>query len=553
MKAARKAAAVYGGVLLMLWCGAVQGRSASAVLGPSSTLFGMGEQAEVASPSANTPASTRLPSLMPFDVGGYAESDQGANAYTIPWLPPASNRMQQGFVRIINRSGQAGSVNIAAIDDTGRRYGPVALRLESHASVHFNSQDLEQGNAGKGLARGIGNGSGGWRLELTSPLVIDGGSYIRTPDGFVAPMHDVARELPTGSKQWDVPIANPGKNRNQRSTLRLVNAGTGRAQVEISATDDRGRPAREGKVRMNLAAGAARTVTVQDLEGGASGLSGRLGSGTGKWRLMVKADQPLLVMSLLQLPTGHVTNLSRGFNSSAPATPPAAKGPDLIVASVGLSPRSPYVGDDVTASATIRNDGDASSAATTVQFYSSLDATISRDDVLAGKVQLASLPAGGSRTVTLGTTIIGPAGTFYGGACVDVVEGETDTSNNCSKGLKITSRTPTLTAPRLSGRRFDCTRGSYSGYSGTLCKWEVTWSAVRRATGYEVYTEARNAGGPWDFADSDSGDFLQYGTLPGVRAPMYLQGLGRIDYRVKVRAQPGGPWSAWKVILGTSS
>ena len=37
-----------------------------------------------------------------------------------------------------------------------------------------------------------------------------------------------------------------------------------------------------------------------------------LGDGKGKWRLFIEADQDIQAMSLLESPTGHVTNLSAG-------------------------------------------------------------------------------------------------------------------------------------------------------------------------------------------------------------------------------------------------
>ena len=48
---------------------------------------------------------------------------------------------------------------------------------------------------------------------------------------------------------------------------------------------------------------------LEDGEGG--GWSGSLGNGAGKWQLSVSADQPVIVMSLLEsIDTGHLTNLS---------------------------------------------------------------------------------------------------------------------------------------------------------------------------------------------------------------------------------------------------
>ena len=47
-----------------------------------------------------------------------------------------------------------------------------------------------------------------------------------------------------------------------------------------------------------------------ELEAGGDGFEGELSDGTGKWRLWVTADNPLLVASLLDTPTGHLANLS---------------------------------------------------------------------------------------------------------------------------------------------------------------------------------------------------------------------------------------------------
>ena len=41
-----------------------------------------------------------------------------------------------------------------------------------------------------------------------------------------------------------------------------------------------------------------------------SDLSGALGDGAGKWRLAVRSDQVIQVMSLVSSPAGHLNNLS---------------------------------------------------------------------------------------------------------------------------------------------------------------------------------------------------------------------------------------------------
>ena len=108
---------------------------------------------------------------------------------TLPLFKAADAMGQQGFARIINRSGRAGQVRIHAIDDTGRRFGPVELSLAAMQTRHFNSENLEEGDTSKGLSDGVGNGSGDWRLELSTELDIKLLAYIRTEDGFLTSIH----------------------------------------------------------------------------------------------------------------------------------------------------------------------------------------------------------------------------------------------------------------------------------------------------------------------------------------------------------------------------
>ena len=223
----------------------------------------------------------------------------------------ASNPTQQGFVRIINRSAESGTVRIHAVDDSGRRAGPVTLSMSAKATTHFNSGDLENGNRDKGLSGRTGGSAGDWRLQLETDLDIEALAYIRTTDGFLTSMHDsVPGERSESGFLYLVPIFNPGSNNNQRSSLRLVNPGGEDAQVVIAGLDDRGRPPPNGDVRLTLPASEARTIRAQEMEEGGAGFNGRFGDGGGKWQLTVSADRPIQVMSLLQSPTGNLTNLS---------------------------------------------------------------------------------------------------------------------------------------------------------------------------------------------------------------------------------------------------
>ena len=229
------------------------------------------------------------------------------NTHTLPYVLSASNGAQTGFVRIVNQSDQAGTVRITAIDDTGERFGPINLSLDANEAVNFNSHDLEQGNASKGLSGGAGDGGGSWRLVLETALNITPLAYIRTADGFVTSMHDVA---PVSGMDHSVLFFNPGSNTRQISRLRIFNPGTTTAEVTITGRDDAGGDAPGGAVRLILSARSARTLTAQSLEAGGDGFDGRLGNGAGKWRLSVTSNVAIQVMSLLASPTGHISNLS---------------------------------------------------------------------------------------------------------------------------------------------------------------------------------------------------------------------------------------------------
>ena len=99
-------------------------------------------------------------------------------------------------------------------------------------------------------------------------------------------------------------------------------------------------------------------------------------------------------------------------------------------------------------SARLENEGDGDSAATTVRFYHSTDDTITSADTEVGTVALEALAVGAivhKRVEEL--TAPASAGSYYYGACVDAVAGETDTTNNCTKAstLEIPEPAPNLT------------------------------------------------------------------------------------------------------------
>ena len=250
------------------------------------------------------------------------KDDMAGAVHHVPLFLPASDPLgRQSFARIVNHSAEDGAVRIDAFDDKGSAYGPLTLTIEANETVHINSGDLEDGNVDKGLDGATGRGEGRWRLELTSPPDIEVLAYMRTEDGFVTSMHDVAPHTGNG---YHVAVFNPGRNASQVSHLRLINRGAETAEVIIEGFDGRG--ASPGtQVRLSVPARGARELTARELESdeargeAAQDIDGALGEGAGKWRLVVTSDRPIEVMSLLASPTGHLTNLSTAPGRMEPA------------------------------------------------------------------------------------------------------------------------------------------------------------------------------------------------------------------------------------------
>lgn len=252
-------------------------------------------------------------------VSSYTRSDTGSytlfvdlqrevrTTHLMPLFPADSDGRQQGFVRIANRSRTEGSVQLTAIDDAGTAREPIMLAMDGRQTLHFNSQDLEQGNPDKGLGDGIGKGVGDWRLELVSSLDLSPQAYARTDDGVIASLHGLA-----GGKADEhyVSFFNSASNTRSRSVLRLINPNDRRVAVTIDGRDDRGRAAPGGRISLRLAPRASMWIGAQQLEAGDDAFNGRFGDGDGKWQLFIAANAEIQAMSLIETADGRLSDVS---------------------------------------------------------------------------------------------------------------------------------------------------------------------------------------------------------------------------------------------------
>ena len=147
------------------------------------------------------------------------------------------------------------------------------------------------------------------------------------------------------------------------------------------------------------------------------------------------------------------SNTSNNCSSAVTVTVTVSAAPDLVVESPSVSDSSPDAGATFTLSATVRNQGDGSSGATTLRYYRSTDATITTRDTQVGTDAVGALSASGTSDESIVLTAPGSAGTYYYGACVESVTGESDTTNNCSSAVTVTV---TVSGPALTASITTC-------------------------------------------------------------------------------------------------
>ena len=221
-------------------------------------------------------------------------------------------------------------------------------------------------------------------------------------------------------------------------------------------------------------------------------------------------------------------------------------GPDLIVESPSVSDSSPDAGAYFTLSATVRNQGGSRSAFTTLHYYLSTDETISTSDTEVTTDFVSRLDASEAGDESARIRAPSSAGTYYYGACVESVTGESDTGNNCSTAVIVTvggtsppppppptptpsgppgrPAAPTVTASTLNSLNLRWTAPTnpgpaisdydvqYRKAGGNFTDWPHTGTGTTTTiTGlaanarYEVQVRARNDQGVGNWSPSGSG------------------------------------------------
>ena len=87
--------------------------------------------------------------------------------------------------------------------------------------------------------------------------------------------------------------------------------------------------------------------------------------------------------------------------------------------------------------ATVQNQGTEESPELVLSYYRSSNATISTQDTQVGTDAVSSLDASSIRNESIRLTAPSTPGTYYYGACVASISGESDTPSSCSTGVSV--------------------------------------------------------------------------------------------------------------------
>ena len=267
-----------------------------------------------------------------------------ADAHLVPFFAHAGDSARSGILRIVNPNDEAGEAGVTAIDDGGLRLGPVTIAVDANRAVHFDSDDLENGNAEIGLSEGVGMGTGDWRLEVRSASPLQVFAYMRGPDGLTTSMNTLVPEAYAQHRVSMFKAAGAG------SRLRVINATAKNARVLVEGVDDAGATA---SVAISVRAATTQDFTAAALEGGTGVgvMEGGLGDGVGDWRLTATSYDGVQVLHLLGSAGGHWTNLSTEPSASAAASEGSAHLPLFLSAAASQGARGKSVARIVNRSA----------------------------------------------------------------------------------------------------------------------------------------------------------------------------------------------------------
>ena len=194
------------------------------------------------------------------------------------------------------------------------------------------------------------------------------------------------------------------------------------------------------------------TITTSDTEVGTDAVGVLAATGTSARSILLRASTttgPYYYGACVDAVTDE-SDTTDNCSSSVQVNVVARKRPDLVVGSPNVSNNAPGSGGNFDLSATVTNRGDGA-ATSTLRYYRSTDATISTSDTEVGTDDVGILSASETSAESISLRAPLAAGTYYYGACIDIVAGESNRTNNCSTAVAVTvsPTTPPIAGPDL--------------------------------------------------------------------------------------------------------
>jgi len=308
--------------------------------------------------------------------------------------------------------------------------GDLSYVDKNHGFSFAMPDSLNDGTAHQIYAYGIDSTDGTNPLLTNSPKTVQCGL---TPDQLTAVMSVINDIIMEDSPLPDLTVINPSASKTAESltfSATAKNGGTG-ASAATTLRWYRSTDATISTADTQLGSQAVAALSADQTSAQSTSLPAPSTPGTYWLGACVDA---------VSGESSTTNNCSAGVQITV--TAPAV--PDLTVISPSASKTALAPGESLSFSATVKNGGDGASAATTLRWYRSTDATISTADTQLGSQAVAALSA--DQTSAQSTSLPAPStpGTYWFGACADAVSGESSTTNNCSAGVQITVTAPAV-------------------------------------------------------------------------------------------------------------
>ena len=153
----------------------------------------------------------------------------------------------------------------------------------------------------------FGDGTGKWRVKITSNRLLHVMSILQTGDGKIT---NAMATVPVIDDTHHIPIGVGSANAFQDSFIRFVNLADSSGTVTIEGVTEGG--VRNGsQAVLSLGPKQSQQLTVDDLEFGNpdKGLTGSIGATEETWRLEATPSSTLRVMNMMRTPDGFLTDL----------------------------------------------------------------------------------------------------------------------------------------------------------------------------------------------------------------------------------------------------